>query len=138
MKAHRTPATSTKPAGGAVIFLTAVLLCWAGPATGLARAQDFSQLPVKGMVTMIDLGATECVPCKMMAPIMEKMEKKYHGKAAIVFIDVWKNRDQVARFGIRAIPTQIFYDANGREVSRHLGFMSEAAIVDQLIKMGVE
>ena len=49
-------------------------------------------VPVKGMVTMIDLGAKSCIPCKMMAPILEKLEKDYKGKAAIVFIDVWKDR----------------------------------------------
>jgi len=43
---------------------------------------DFSKVPVKGMVTMIDLGAKKCIPCKMMAPIMEKMEKEYQDKAA--------------------------------------------------------
>ena len=126
-----------RSAGIALAFLV-FGLSLSGPFHAPARAEDFSQVPVKGMVTMIDLGAKECVPCKMMAPIMEKMEKKYQGKAAIVFIDVWKNHDQVARFGIRAIPTQIFYDANGREVSRHVGFMSEAAIVEQLTKMGVK
>ena len=123
--------------GIALAFLV-IVLSLAGPAPGPARAEDFSHVPVKGMVTMIDLGATECVPCKMMAPIMEKMVKKYQDKAAIVFIDVWKNRDQVSRFGIRAIPTQVFYDPTGREVSRHVGFMSEAAIVEQLTKMGVK
>ena len=123
---------------GVVLVLLGALTLWAGAASGPAQAEDFNQVPVKGMVTMIDLGATECVPCKMMAPIMEKMEKKYQGKAAIVFIDVWKNRDQASRFGIRAIPTQVFYDATGREVSRHVGFMSESAIVEQLTKMGVE
>jgi len=123
--------------GIALAFLVFVLSL-AGPSLSPVQAEDVSQVPVKGMVTMIDLGATECVPCKMMAPIMEKMEKKYQGKAAIVFIDVWKNRDQVSRFGIRAIPTQVFYDATGREVSRHVGFMSEAAIVEQLTKMGVK
>jgi thioredoxin 1 len=120
------------------LVLVSILFMWAGPGAGMAQSQDFTQVPVKGMVTMVDLGATECVPCKMMAPIMEKMEKKYQGKAAIVFIDVWKNREQAPRFGIRAIPTQIFYDAEGREVSRHVGFMSEAAIVEQLTKMGVK
>ena len=123
--------------GIALAFLVFVLSL-AGPSLSPVQAEDVSQVPVKGMVTMIDLGATECVPCKMMAPIMEKMVKKYQDKAAIVFIDVWKNRDQVSRFGIRAIPTQIFYDATGREVSRHVGFMSEAAIVEQLTKMGVK
>ena len=99
---------------------------------------DFNTLPVKGMVTMIDLGAKKCIPCKMMAPILEKIEKKYEGRAAIVFIDVWENRDQAGRFGIRAIPTQIFYDANGKEVSRHVGFMSEDDIVNTLSQLGVK
>ena len=70
-------------------------------------------MPVKGMVTLIDLGADQCVPCKMMAPILTKLQKDYKDKAAIVVIDVYKNNDQVQRFGIRAIPTQIFYDPNG-------------------------
>jgi thioredoxin 1 len=99
---------------------------------------DFNALPVKGMVTMIDLGAKKCIPCKMMAPIMQKMEKKYDGRAAIVFIDVWENREQASRFGIRAIPTQIFYDADGKEVSRHVGFMSEEDIVKTLSQLGVK
>jgi thioredoxin 1 len=108
--------------------------------TPLADAQplDFSKVPGKGMVTMIDLGAKKCIPCKMMAPIMEKMEKVYQGKAAIVFIDVWENREQAGRFGISVIPTQIFFDPKGKEVYRHVGFMSEEAIAAQLKKMGVD
>jgi len=103
-----------------------------------AQALDLSRVPVKGMVTMIDLGAKKCIPCKMMAPIMEKMEKVYQGKAAIVFIDVWEKREQAGRFGISVIPTQVFFDPEGKEVYRHVGFMSEEAIVAQLKKMGVE
>jgi thioredoxin 1 len=102
------------------------------------EAQEFSMVPARGMVTMIDLGADSCIPCKMMAPILEKLEKEYDGRAAIVFIDVWKHKDQAGRFGIRAIPTQIFFDKEGKEAYRHLGFMSEKAIVEQLKKMGVE
>jgi thioredoxin 1 len=95
------------------------------------------EIPVKGMVTMVDLGANECIPCKMMVPVMEKVEKKYHGKAAIVFIDVWKDKEPARRFGIRAIPTQIFFDKEGKEVFRHEGFMSEAEIDKVFQKMGV-
>jgi len=97
-----------------------------------------SDVPVKGMVTMVDLGAKSCVPCKMMAPILEKLEKDYKGRAAIVFLDVWKEPDQAKRFGIKVIPTQIFYDKQGNEVLRHTGFMGEEAIVAQLKKMGVQ
>jgi thioredoxin 1 len=104
-------------------------------AEGAKENQD--GVPVKGMVTMVDLGARSCIPCKMMAPILEKLEKEYEGKAAIVFIDVWQDRSQAERFGISAIPTQIFFDKNGQEVYRHVGFMPEDAIVGQLEKMGV-
>jgi len=114
--------------------LLAVAASWPGYA---ATSHDVRQVPVKGMVTLVDLGAEQCVPCKMMAPILEKLKKAYEGKAAIIFIDVWKNTDEVRRFGIRAIPTQIFYDATGREVRRHVGFMSEKDIIDQLTRMGV-
>ncbi len=115
-----------------------VLFFLAGAGIGMAQTQDFNHLPVKGMVTMIDLGADQCVPCKMMAPILAKLEKDYKDRAVIVVIDVYKHRDQVDRFRIRAIPTQIFFDANGKEVARHVGFMSEKAIVDQLTRMGVK
>lgn len=99
---------------------------------------QFNNIPRQGMVTMLDLGATRCVPCKLMAPIIKDIEKQYETKAAIVFIDVWQHPDQAHRFGIRAIPTQIFFDKNGKEVYRHVGFMGEKDIVQQLKKMGVD
>jgi thioredoxin 1 len=100
-------------------------------------SQQAVDIPVKGTPTMLDLGANECVPCKMMVPVMEKVERKYEGKAAIVFIDVWKDKEPAKRFNIRAIPTQIFFDKEGKEVHRHEGFMSEADI-DRIFKnMGV-
>jgi thioredoxin 1 len=89
------------------------------------------------MVTMVDLGAASCIPCKMMAPILDRLEKRYQGKAAIVFIDLRYNREAVQQFSVRAIPTQIFFDKKGREISRHIGYMSEDAIVAQLKSMGV-
>jgi thioredoxin 1 len=122
-------------------LIKSILICilfTASIAYGIDQPQDYSKLPQKGMVTMIDLGAEKCIPCKMMAPIMVKIEKVYSGKADIVFIDVWKNRDQASRFGIRGIPTQIFFDLNGEEVYRHSGFLGEEQIIKQLKKMGVE
>jgi thioredoxin 1 len=107
-------------------------------APSLIAATPSREVPVKGMVTMVDLGATACIPCKMMAPILAKLEKEYAGRAAIVFLDVWKDRAPIKQFGIRVIPTQIFFDEGGKEVFRHVGFMNEAAIVKQLNAMGVQ
>lgn len=95
-------------------------------------------IPAKGTVTMIDLGAKSCIPCKMMAPILKKMEKKYAGKAVIHFYDVWVDREPAIRFKIRVIPTQVFFDREAKEVYRHEGFMDEDEIVRQLAKMGVK
>lgn len=106
-----------------------------------ACAKDFSpgmKIPVKGMVTILDIGAASCIPCKMMAPVLEKLEKKYDGKAAVIFLDVRYHKETAISFGINGIPTQIFYDKKGNEVYRHLGYMSEDAIVTQFKKMGVE
>jgi len=119
-------------------LMIAVALAWWHGGGAMSEASDYKDVPVPGMVTMLDLGATRCIPCKLMFPIMQKVEKLYKNKAAIVFIDVWQRQDQARRFGIRAIPTQIFFDEKGKELYRHEGFMSEAAIVGQLKKMGVE
>ncbi len=102
-----------------------------------SHPQSPGAIPVKGMPTMVDLGANGCIPCKMMVPVMEKVEKKYRGKAAIVFVDVWKDKEQAKRFGIRAIPTHFFFDKEGKEVHRHEGFMGEADIDRVFKRMGV-
>ena len=85
-------------------------------------------VPVKDTVTMVDLGAKSCIPCKMMAPVLEELKVEYEGKAAVIFIDVWEDRSQGPRFGIHSIPTQIFYDKHGKEVYRHVGFMDKDKI----------
>ena len=121
-----------------VFLILSSLAVLIGPPATKADVAKFSDLPVKGMVTMIDLGAKKCIPCKMMAPILAKMEKQFEGKAAIVFIDVWKYNEQARRFGIRTIPTQIFFNEDGKEIYRHVGFMDEKAIINRLKKMGVE
>ena len=97
-----------------------------------------AEVPAKGMVTMIDLGAKTCIPCKMMAPILVKLEKEYAGKAAVVFFDVREDPAPAKRFGIRAIPTQIFFDKDGKETYRHEGFLGEEEIVRRFKDMGVK
>lgn len=95
------------------------------------------EVPIQGTVTMLDLGAHKCIPCKMMAPIIKELSAEYDGRAAIVFIDVWENPDVPKQYGIRTIPTQIFYDAHGVEQFRHEGFLDKESIVTILERLGV-
>jgi len=118
------------------VMLTAFLIVAVTAITAFAAEEK--TVPVKGMVTLVDLGARSCIPCKMMAPILEKMEKRYAGKAAVIFLDVWKDPRPAQYFRIRGIPTQIFFDKDGNEVYRHLGYMSEEDIVAQFNKMGIK
>lgn len=71
----------------------------------------------------------------MMAPILKELKTKYKGKAEILFIDVWEDRDLAGDFNIRTIPTQIFFDSKGNEITRHQGFMSREAMVSELDKL---
>jgi thioredoxin 1 len=119
------------------VFFLSLLVIFIRP-VALIAAVSPPEVPVKGMVTMVDLGAKKCIPCKMMAPILEKLEKVYASRAAIVFLDVWEDPKPARRFGIRAIPTQIFFDKNGKEVYRHEGFLSEEEIVRRFKDMGVK
>jgi thioredoxin 1 len=121
-----------------VIALT-VLFALVLPCSASSQTQSaLPEVPVKGMVTMLDLGANKCIPCKMMAPILEELKKEYNGKAAIAFVDVWEHVDQAKKYGIRAIPTQIFFDKQGNEVLRHVGFMDKKSIVQVLERLGVK
>ncbi|HEY0944708.1 MAG TPA: thioredoxin family protein [Opitutaceae bacterium] len=86
---------------------------------------------------LVDLGADRCIPCKMMAPILAELTHEYQGQLDVVFIDVWKNRDEGKRYGIRVIPTQIFYDASGAERFRHEGFMAKKDILAKWEELGV-
>jgi len=104
---------------------------------GLQEQANPLPSPGTGRVTMIDLGATECIPCKMMAPILAELKTRYAGKADILFIDVWKDPAQAKLYGIQTIPTQIFFDEKGKEVYRNIGFMDKQRIVDILSKLGV-
>jgi len=86
---------------------------------------------------LVDLGAGKCIPCKMMAPILEELKTEYRGRFDVAFIDVWENRGASQEYGIRVIPTQIFYDADGKELFRHEGFFSKEDILAKWAELGV-
>lgn len=90
-----------------------------------------------GLPRLLDLGAGKCIPCKMMAPILDELKEEYAGSLEVVFIDVWQDTTVGAKYGIESIPTQIFYDASGKEVFRHEGFFSKEDILAKWKELGV-
>ncbi|MFW8602258.1 thioredoxin family protein [Desulfobacterota bacterium M19] len=80
-------------------------------------------VPVANTVTMVDIGSTTCIPCKMMNPVLKSLRAKYKERAAIIFSDINKSEREARKFGINVIPTQIFFDRHGKEIWRHTGFL---------------
>jgi thioredoxin 1 len=87
---------------------------------------------------LLDLGAGKCIPCKMMFPVLDDLKKEYAGRLNVEFIDVWKNPDAGKQYGIEVIPTQIFYDAEGKELFRHVGFFAKEDILAKWQGLGVD
>ena len=87
---------------------------------------------------LVDLGSKSCIPCKEMAPILEELKKEYAGKFHVDFYDVRENPQYKEPYGVRIIPTQIFYDATEQELWRHEGFMSKEDILSKWKELGVD
>jgi thioredoxin 1 len=105
------------------VAVSALLVASAPPAGKAVPKQPPASLP-----RLVDLGAGKCIPCKKMAPIIEEMQEDYAAIVDIVFLDVWKNPKAGTPYKIRLIPTQVFFDREGREVYRHEGFMPREEI----------
>jgi thioredoxin 1 len=91
-----------------------------------------------GRVTMADFGKGWCVPCKAMVPVLEQAAGDYSGKANIVLVDMEQYDDLARMFRITVMPTQIFFDAKGHEVARHIGYMNGEDVEKQLAALGVK
>lgn len=102
------------------------------------NAADASKANAKKLPRLVELGAAKCIPCKMMAPILEDLRKGYEGRMDVEFIDVWKSPDSGREYGIKIIPTQIFYSTEGKEMFRHEGFFGKADILAKWKELGVD
>jgi len=93
---------------------------------------------VVGLPRLVDLGADKCVPCKMMVPILAELKTQYTEKFSVEFIDVWKNSGAGVQYGVKVIPTQIFFAADGTELFRHEGFYAKEDILAKWQELGIE
>jgi len=91
-----------------------------------------------GKPTVADFGARTCIPCKKMAPILSELQTELQGKANVTFTDVWETPALAKDYRVQMIPTQIFFDAKGKEIKRHMGFIDKADIVKELKTLGMK
>jgi thioredoxin 1 len=112
--------------------------------TGCGKKESTNQLgsastnTENALVTFIELGSVNCIPCKQMQPVMRSIETRYVGQVNVVFHDVWKDKAPAQKYGIKLIPTQVFLDKDGKELMRHEGFFAEADIDTFLQAQGLK
>lgn len=110
---------------------------WTKEQSVLAKDNPVDKVRNSGTPSLVDFGSTGCVPCDMLAPILDTLEAKYAGKLNVLFVHVGQEQVLAARYGVQTIPTQFFYDKDGKEVFRHVGFWPQAEIEKKLAEMGV-
>jgi len=91
----------------------------------------------KGLPRLVDLGSTTCVPCKMMTSVLDDLSSGYKGKLAVEFININEDREAAQQYNIRAIPTQVFIDASGKEIFRHEGYYPKEDILAKFKELGI-
>jgi thioredoxin 1 len=126
----------------ALLLILAVLLllpvaCSVGGDSDWAGATPLEEALTNGKPTVGEFGATTCIPCKKMKPIMEQLAAEYGDILNMSFVDVSKTRGMTDRYAITLIPTQIFFDASGQEITRHIGFWPKEELVAKLQETGI-
>jgi thioredoxin 1 len=123
------PDTSTTCPGGAV---SSNGVC--GPAANAAASS--ATVAARPLPKLLDLGTRTCAPCKAMLTVLDELERGYPEQLAVEFINVQENETAAEKWTVDVIPTQVFLGSDGREVYRHVGFISTDAIVKKWGELG--
>ena len=125
----------------AVVALVALLFvpvaCSQGDGGAWVGSTPLEEALANGKPTVAEFGAATCIPCKRMKPIMEELAAEYGDRLNMSFVDVSKGTDLANRYAISLIPTQIFFDTSGQEITRHIGYWPKEEVVAKLQEIGV-
>ncbi len=106
----------------------------------LLAGPDFKkeEILALGYPTMLDIGGADCIPCKIMAPVLEELNEELMGVAIIKFVDYWKYPKLASQFQFSVIPTQFFYDEHGNLFKTHEGGIDKEGILAIFAEMGYD
>ena len=100
------------------------------------QQDDFSQLIANNDIVVVDYTASWCGPCRVIAPFMDRLATEYQGKITVVKVDIEHNSDNAKQYGIRSIPTVLFFKA-GERVETVVGkasYENFSNVVEKLLK----
>ena len=123
-----------------LLLIPGIMSC--SPPADEVLPSDITKIPLdrvlgKGKPTLAEFGWRTCIPCKAMKPILEELAVEYKDEVNVIIVEVYDHEDLSRRYGIRGIPTQIFFDKDGKEVARHAGYIAKEDILTLFSKIGV-
>jgi thioredoxin 1 len=104
----------------------------------LSKAEEKAVTVAIKLPKMLELGSVGCKACKKMEPVVNELKKNYSDKLLVEFVDVMQNPQIGEKYNLKTIPTQIFLDADGKEVFRHTGFFSKEEIISKWKEIGYD
>ena len=90
-----------------------------------------------GQPVLVDFGSNKCIPCRQIRPILKEVSQEFDGKAQVLIIDVFENRELAREYRIQLIPTLVFFNRSGKEVFRRSGTWDKNSIVRKLREAGI-
>lgn len=104
----------------------------------LLATKDFDKEEVlsRGYPVLLDIGGGECISCKAMKPVLEELNEQWQGKIIVKFVDYWKYPDLADQFNFSVIPTQFFYDEDGKLYKTHQGQITKDEVIEFFKEMG--
>lgn len=111
---------------------TATASSRSAPAATAAAPDFFAAGVAQGRPTIVEFGASACASCKEMKVVLDELRRTHGTQIGIAEVDLIKQREAIPRYRIQVMPTQIFFDGQGRETGRHVGVIDGAAILARL------
>lgn len=113
------------------------MACSKGDDSGWVGATPLEEALGNGKPTVAEFGAATCQPCKAMKPILEEIVAEYGHLLNLSFTDLYQHTDVARKYKIVYMPTQIFFDSTGQEVSRHVGYWPKEDVLAHLAELGL-
>lgn len=110
---------------------------WFEQQSRLTRDNPVDQARLSGKPSLVQFSAPSSVMGEMMTPLLESLQQKHAGALNVVFVNVGDEQILGARYGIRSVPTQVFFDKAGKEVSRNKGVIDEGDLAKAVAGIGV-
>ncbi len=125
---------------GVVVLLALATGAWLYQHVGEGEPVSVSEAPTDpvaqalaaGKPTVIEFGANACVTCREMKPVLAALAKSHGDRITVLDLDILKERHLIRQHQIRLMPTQVFFDAQGRETGRNMGKISAEDILTRL------